>query len=66
MKVYSATIVGGDGAPYNLRFLLDPAEVQGLLRAGIIGEVSEVVGMQDMVDSLIAGLESMKKPASSP
>lgn len=64
MKVYSATAIGLDGAAYNVRFLLEPAELLGLQRAGLIGEVAEVVGMQDLADSLIAGLEKQMHTAA--
>lgn len=64
MKVYSTTAVGLDGAAYSVRFLLEPAELERLQSAGIIGEVSEVVGMQDIADSLIAGLEKQMHTAA--
>lgn len=63
MKVYSATAVGLDGAAYNVCFLLEPAELLGLQRAGIVGEVAEVIGMQELADSLIAGLEKQMHTA---
>ena len=57
MKVYSTTKTGSDGLQYNLRMLLDLCELQGLQSAGIVGQALEVVGMQDVADSLVAGFE---------
>jgi hypothetical protein len=64
MKVYSTTAVGLDGAPYNVRFLLEPAELLGLQRAGIIGVVDEVLGMQDLADALVADMEKQMHTAA--
>ena len=64
MKVYAASAVGLDGAPYSVRLLLEPEELAGLQAAGIIGEVQEVVGMQDAADSLVAGLQKQFYTAS--
>jgi hypothetical protein len=64
MKVYSATAIGLDGAAYNVRFLLEPEELLGLQRAGIVGEVTEVVGMQDLADALLADMEKQMHTAA--
>jgi hypothetical protein len=63
MKVYSTTAIGLDGAAYSVRFLLDPAELRGLQRAGIIGAVDEVLGMQDLADALVADMEKQMHTA---
>lgn len=57
MKAYSYTAKGSDGFTYSVRLMLEEIELEALQRAGIIGEVSEVVGMQPTTDALIAGLQ---------
>lgn len=57
MKVYSTIKTGNDGLQYSLRMLLEPSELQGLQSAGIIGNVNEVIGMQEVADSVMAGYQ---------
>lgn len=57
MKVWSESKIGTDGLAYSVRYLLDKAELQGLQSAGLIGQVDEVVGMQDVADAVMAGFE---------
>lgn len=57
MKCYSYDATGMDGQTYSVRLMLEPLELEVLQRVGIIGEVSEVVGMQATTDALIAGLQ---------
>ena len=58
MKVWAEPKTGADGAEYSVRYLLDIEELNGLQSAGIIGPVSEIVGMQEVADCLLAGLKS--------
>lgn len=58
MKVYSIPAIGTDGNQYSIRLLHEPLELRGLQRAGLVPlNVAEVVGMQDVGDSLVATLE---------
>lgn len=57
MRVYVYSARGADGFSYSVRLLLEPEELHGLQRAGIVGEVSEVIGMQEAADTLVAGLQ---------
>lgn len=57
MKVYSAAIILPDGRTFSIRYLLAADELAGLQAAGILGEVSEVVGMQQAADGLVAHWE---------
>ena len=63
MKVYSAQIVGSDGHAYFVRYLLTPEHLAGLQAAGIVGEVDEVVGLQDCADQIVGGLEKQMHAA---
>ena len=56
-KVWSETKTGGDGLVYSVRYFHDDDEIIGLQSAGLIGPVAEVIGMQDVADAVIAGLE---------
>ena len=64
MKVWAEEKAGNDGLIYSIRYLLDSEEVCGLQSAGIIGPVSEIVGMQDAADCLVAGFEKQFYTAS--
>lgn len=56
-KVYSGLALSLNGAMYSICYLLTPEEKDGLQQAGLIGEVAEVIGLQPVAESLIAGLE---------
>jgi hypothetical protein len=57
VKVWNELKTGTNGRLYGVRYLLEPQELQGLQSAGIIGEVSEIVGMQQVADTVIADYE---------
>ena len=57
MKPYGEFKTGADGQIYAVRYLLTPEELAGLQKAGIVGEVSEIVGLQDAAESIVAMLE---------
>lgn len=57
MKVYIYDATGSDGFSYSVRLMLEEVELAALQRVGIIGEVSEVVGMQATSDHLVAELQ---------
>ena len=63
MKVYSTQIVGSNGLVYVVRYLLTPEHLAGLQAAGIVGEVSQVVGMQDCANEIVGGLEKQMHAA---
>lgn len=48
---------GPDGMLYSVRYLLTDSELAGLQRAGLIGEVFEVVGVQTAAAQLTAKYE---------
>lgn len=57
MTVWSEDKTGNDGLVYSVRYLLAREELAGMQQAGIIGSVAEVIGMQHVADSLLAGFE---------
>ena len=57
MKVWSINQTGRDGKLYSVRYLLAPEEVAGLQAAGLLGDVDEVIGMQEAADSVVAAFE---------
>lgn len=57
MKCYSYDATGSDGFTYSVRLMLEEVELEALQRVGIIGAVSEIVGMQATTDALVAGLQ---------
>lgn len=57
MKVYCYDATGSDGFSYSVRLMLEEVELEALQRVGIIGAVSEVVGMQATSDHLVAELQ---------
>ena len=63
MKVYDTEIIGSDGLAYVVRYLLTPEHLAGLQAAGIVGEVDEVVGMQDCANQIVGGLEKQMHAA---
>lgn len=57
MKVFSFIAPGKDGLPYGVRLLHTDEEIKGLQAAGLIPEVSELIGMQTVADQVVAGFE---------
>lgn len=57
LKPWSELKVGRGGELYGVRYLLTVEEVASLQIAGLIGEVSEIVGMQAVVDAMTAQFE---------
>lgn len=57
LKPWAEIKPGTDGKLYGVRYLLTAEEVAGLQRAGLIGEVAEIVGMQAVVDAMAAQFE---------
>lgn len=58
MKVYSFETIGADGNQYSVRLMLTPDELRGLQGALIVPlTVSEVIGVQNVADGLMATLE---------
>ena len=57
MKPYGEFKTGADGKEYAVRYLLTPEELGGLQKAGIVGDVIEIVGLQDAAESVVAMLE---------
>lgn len=60
MKVYSETKSSTDGHLFNIRYLLDKKELLGLQKAGLVGEVNEVIGMQEAAKSIVASYEAQQ------
>ena len=46
LKAWSEIKTGADGQEYGLRYLLTTEELFGLQKAGLVGEVAELVYMQ--------------------
>lgn len=63
IKVWSELKTGKDGLTYSVRYLLSDDEIRGLQSAGLIGPVSEIVGMQEAADSLMASYEKEQHQA---
>lgn len=58
MKVYSACLILPDGRTFSVRYLLDAEELAALQAVGLVPDhASEVVGMQDAADYVLAQLE---------
>ena len=57
LRIYSELKTGSDGKEYGLRHLLSREELDGLQRAGLVGEVGEVVQMQREADEAVAMVE---------
>lgn len=57
LRIYSELKTGNDGKEYGLRHLLSPEELDGLKRAGLVGEVEETVWMQREADEAVARVE---------
>ena len=57
MKPYGEFKTGADGKLYAVRYLLTPEELAGLQKAGIIGDVVEIVGLQSAAETVVAMLE---------
>lgn len=57
LKAWSELKTGSDGQEYGLRYLLTTEELFGLQKAGLVGEVCEIVSMKSVADSLVAQFE---------
>lgn len=57
LRIYSELKTGSDGKEYGLRHLLSQEELDGLKRAGLVGEVEETVWMQREADEAVARVE---------
>lgn len=58
IKPYAEIKTGSDGKPYMLTYLLSAGEVETLQRVGLIGEVMEVVELQEVADALVFRLST--------
>ena len=56
-KIWAETKTDNYGVEFSLRYLLDDAELEGLQNAGLIGEVEQVMGMQEITDCILADME---------
>lgn len=57
MKAFAEEKMGADGQRYSVRYLLTEGELRGLQEAGLIGEVQEVVDVQEAAAALVATWE---------
>lgn len=57
MRVWSVNQTGRDGKLYSVRYLLTRDELSWLQAAGLVGDVDEVVGLQDVADGVVAMYE---------
>lgn len=58
MKAYASIQTAANGVVYSVRYLLTNAELEGLQAAGLVPmNASEVVGLQPLVDGLVASFE---------
>ena len=58
MKAYSSDQVAADGRCFAVRYLLDPEELHAMQAAGLVpANAVEIVGLQEVVDGLMAGFE---------
>ena len=57
MKAFAEEKTGADGRCYSVRYLLTEDELRGLQTAGLIGEVQEVVDVQEAAAALVASWE---------
>lgn len=58
MKPYSGLVVGKDGQPYSVRFLLTDDEFTILSAVGALpAHTCEIIGMQDVVNQTTARFE---------
>ena len=55
--VWSETKKASNGMLYPMRYLHTNEEMDLLQSVGLVGTVHEVIGMQQVADSLVAGLE---------
>lgn len=56
-KLWSETRTGKDGLPYSIRYLATDVEIAGWQAAGLVGDVSHVIEMQDVADQVVAMVE---------
>lgn len=57
MIVWGSIKRGADGKLYSVRYLLTREELAGLQAADLLGDVDEVIGMQEAADSVVAAFE---------
>lgn len=57
MRAWAEFKEGSDGLPYSVRYLATEQEIDGWQAAGIVGEVSEIVGMQHVAEQAVALIE---------
>jgi hypothetical protein len=57
MKVWTEFKTGADGRLYGVRYLLTEEECQHMQVVGLLGDVLEVVSMQQAADQIIAAFE---------
>lgn len=57
MIVWGTIKRGADGKDYGVRYLLTREELAGLQKAGLVGEVEQIDGMQDVADGIVAMYE---------
>ena len=57
MIVWGAIKRGADGKDYGVRYLLTREELAGLQKAGLVGEVEQIDGMQAVADGIVAMYE---------
>ncbi len=57
MKVWSETRTAPNDEAYDVRLLLTEKEAEHLQAVGVVGPLWEVVGMQTLADSVMAGFE---------
>lgn len=58
LKAWSEIKTGADGQEYGLRYLLTTEELFGLQKAGLVGEVAELVYMQPVADEVVASFKA--------
>ena len=57
MKVWSETRTAPNGETYDVRLLLTDTEAQHLQAVGVVGQLWEIVGMQQVADVTMARFE---------
>ena len=58
VKLWSEIKTGKDGLAYSIRYMATDAEIEGWQAAGLVGDVSHVIEMQDVADQVVAMVES--------
>ena len=57
VKVWNEFKTGADGRLYGVRYMLDNEELAGLQAAGLVGDASEIIGMKEYADHVLADFE---------